>query len=74
MSLEKVIDILNDKDEEIKMIMFGDYAYIVIQLMKPIACELGMRFSIEEGKKKIAVGVISSIIGLARLFETLLLA
>ncbi|KAK8515306.1 hypothetical protein V6N12_075351 [Hibiscus sabdariffa] len=52
-----------DVDEEIKMIMFGDYAYIVIQLMKPIACELGMRFSIEEGKKKIAVGVISSIIG-----------
>ncbi|KAK8484858.1 hypothetical protein V6N11_057088 [Hibiscus sabdariffa] len=33
---EKVTVIMNDKVEEIKMIMFGDYACIVIQLMKQL--------------------------------------
>ncbi|KAK8620207.1 hypothetical protein V6N13_066688 [Hibiscus sabdariffa] len=39
----KVTAIMNNKDEEIKKIIPGDCAYIDVQVMKPIGCELGMR-------------------------------
>ncbi|KAH0894372.1 hypothetical protein HID58_056801, partial [Brassica napus] len=58
----KVTKILNDKDEESKMVMPGDRVKIVVELIVPVACEQGMRFAIREGGKTVGAGVIQSII------------
>ncbi|KAK9054546.1 hypothetical protein SSX86_025624 [Deinandra increscens subsp. villosa] len=49
----KVTSIVNDKDEESKM---------VVELIMPVACEQGMQFAIREGGKTVGAGVIQSII------------
>ncbi|KAF3543241.1 hypothetical protein DY000_02009639 [Brassica cretica] len=58
----KVTKIMNDKDEESKMVMPGDRVKIVVELIVPVACEQGMRFAIREGGKTVGAGVIQSII------------
>ncbi|XP_039133557.1 elongation factor Tu, chloroplastic-like [Dioscorea cayenensis subsp. rotundata] len=58
----KVTSIMNDKDEESKMVMPGDRVKMVVELIVPIACEQGMRFAIREGGKTVGAGVIQSII------------
>ncbi|RVW78627.1 Elongation factor Tu, chloroplastic [Vitis vinifera] len=45
----KVAQIMNDKDEESKMVMPGDRVKMVVELIMPVACEQGMRFAIREG-------------------------
>lgn len=58
----KVTGIMNDKDEESKMVMPGDRVKIVVELIMPVACEQGMRFAIREGGKTVGAGVIQTII------------
>ncbi|KAI5341261.1 PREDICTED: elongation factor [Prunus dulcis] len=58
----KVTGIMNDKDEESKMVMPGDRVKMVVELIMPVACEQGMRFAIREGGKTVGAGVIQSII------------
>ncbi|KAA0057820.1 elongation factor Tu [Cucumis melo var. makuwa] len=58
----KVSSIMNDKDEESKMVMPGDRVKMVVELIMPVACEQGMRFAIREGGKTVGAGVIQSII------------
>ncbi|KAI9120358.1 hypothetical protein K1719_007391 [Acacia pycnantha] len=58
----KVSKIMNDKDEESKMVMPGDRIKMVVELIFPVACEKGMRFAIREGGKTVGAGVIQSII------------
>ncbi|KAJ0755156.1 Elongation factor TuB [Helianthus annuus] len=58
----KVTSIMNDKDEESKMVMPGDRVKMVVELIMPVACEQGMRFAIREGGKTVGAGVIQSII------------
>ncbi|GFQ05686.1 elongation factor tu [Phtheirospermum japonicum] len=58
----KVNSIMNDKDEESKMVMPGDRVKMEVELIMPIACEQGMRFAIREGGKTVGAGVIQAII------------
>lgn len=58
----KVTSIMNDKDEESKMVMPGDRVKIVVELIVPVAIEQGMRFAIREGGKTVGAGVIGAII------------
>ncbi|KAL6135833.1 hypothetical protein ACLB2K_068058 [Fragaria x ananassa] len=58
----KVTQIMNDNDEESKMVMPGDRVKMVVELIMPVACEQGMRFAIREGGKTVGAGVIQSII------------
>uniref|UniRef100_A0A7C9CTD2 Elongation factor Tu n=1 Tax=Opuntia streptacantha TaxID=393608 RepID=A0A7C9CTD2_OPUST len=58
----KVVKIMNDKDEESKMVMPGDRVKMVVELIAPVACEEGMRFAIREGGKTVGAGVIQKIL------------
>jgi elongation factor Tu len=58
----KVTSIMNDKDEESKMVMPGDRVKMVVELIVPVAIEQGMRFAIREGGKTVGAGVIGAII------------
>ncbi|CAI8595357.1 unnamed protein product [Vicia faba] len=58
----KVTSIMNDKDEESKMVMPGDRVKIVVELIVAVAIEQGMRFAIREGGKTVGAGVIGAII------------
>ncbi|URE04173.1 cytochrome [Musa troglodytarum] len=49
----RVTSIMNDKDEEAKMVMPGDRVKMVVELIMPVACEQGMRFAIREGGKTV---------------------
>ncbi|KAL8154164.1 hypothetical protein V2J09_011924 [Rumex salicifolius] len=58
----KVTQIMNDQDEESKMVIPGDKVKLVVELILPVACEQGMRFAITEGGKTVGAGVINKII------------
>ncbi|GKB52560.1 elongation factor TuA, chloroplastic-like protein [Tanacetum coccineum] len=58
----KVTSIMNDKDEESKMVIPGDRVKMVVELIMSIACEQGMRFAIREGGKTVGAGVIQTIL------------
>jgi len=58
----KVSAIMNDRDEESKMVMPGDRVKMLVELITPVACEQGMRFAIREGGRTVGAGVIQSII------------
>ncbi|KAF5958822.1 hypothetical protein HYC85_006047 [Camellia sinensis] len=58
----RMASIMNDKDEESKMVMPGDHVKMVVELIMPAAYEQGMRFAIREGGKTVGVGVIQSIV------------
>lgn len=48
--------------ENIKMIMPGDNTNMEINLISPVAMEVGLRFAIREGGKTIGAGIVSSIL------------
>ena len=48
--------------EGIEMCMPGDHVTITVQLITPIAMELGLKFAIREGGKTVGSGTITSII------------
>lgn len=58
----KVTAIMNEKDEETKMVMPGDRIKMDVELIMAIACEPGMRFAIREGGKTVGAGVIGSVV------------
>jgi elongation factor Tu len=58
----KVTAIMNEKDEETKMVMPGDRVKIDVEMIMPVACEPGMRFAIREGGKTVGAGVIQSVV------------
>ncbi|KAM2203887.1 hypothetical protein ACFX1S_023593 [Malus domestica] len=49
----KVTGVMNDKDEESKMVMPGNRVKMVVELIMPVACEQGMRFATGEGGKTV---------------------
>jgi len=49
--------------EGVEMVMPGDNATFNVELVAPIAMELGVRFAIREGGRTVGAGVISEIIG-----------
>jgi elongation factor Tu len=44
------------------MIMPGDHAEVVVELITPIAMEKGLRFAIREGGHTVGAGVVSEIL------------
>ena len=46
----------------IEMIMPGDHAEVVVDLITPIAMEKGLRFAIREGGHTVGAGVVSEIL------------
>ncbi|KAF8037055.1 hypothetical protein BT93_B0083 [Corymbia citriodora subsp. variegata] len=54
----RVASIMNDKDDESKIVMPGDHVKMAVELTMPVACEQGMRFAIRKGGKTVGAGVI----------------
>ena len=49
-------------EEGVQMIMPGDHATMTIELIKPVAMEVGLRFAIREGGHTVGAGNVSEII------------
>ncbi len=49
-------------EEGVQMIMPGDHATMTIELIAPVAMELGLRFAIREGGRTVGAGNVSEII------------
>ncbi|MDU6598698.1 MAG: elongation factor Tu, partial [Finegoldia magna] len=49
-------------EEGVEMVMPGDNAKFIIELITPIAIEEGLRFAIREGGRTVGAGVVSKII------------
>ena len=49
-------------DEGVEMVMPGDNANLTVQLIVPVALEVGSRFAIREGGRTVGAGVITEII------------
>jgi elongation factor Tu len=43
------------------MLTPGEHAEIVVELMKPVGMEPGMRFAVREGNKTVGAGVVLSV-------------
>ncbi|MFO7717737.1 MAG: elongation factor Tu, partial [Desulfohalobium sp.] len=48
--------------EGVEMVMPGDNATFDVELIVPIAMELGLRFAIREGGRTVGAGVVSEIV------------
>ncbi|MCQ2429620.1 MAG: elongation factor Tu [Clostridia bacterium] len=48
--------------EGVEMCRPGDNVEMTVELIKPVACELGLRFAIREGGRTVGSGVVSEII------------
>jgi len=46
---------------ELEMIMPGDHAEVVLELLKPVGMEPGMRFAVREGSRTVGAGVVISV-------------
>ena len=49
-------------EEGVQMIMPGDHATMTIELICPVAMEVGLRFAIREGGRTVGAGNVSEII------------
>jgi elongation factor Tu len=49
-------------DEGVEMVMPGDNANLTIELIVPVALEVGSHFAIREGGRTVGAGVITEII------------
>jgi elongation factor Tu len=49
-------------DEGVEMVMPGDNANLTVELISPVALEVGSRFAIREGGRTVGAGVITEII------------
>jgi elongation factor Tu len=45
-----------------KMAMPGDRVSMVVELIHPIAIEMGVRFAIREGGRTVGAGIVTSIV------------
>jgi elongation factor Tu len=52
----------SSEGKEVEMVMPGDNVSMTIELINPIAIEIGMRFAIREGGKTVGSGLITNII------------
>ena len=50
-------------EEGVEMVMPGDNAKFIIELITPIALEEGLRFAIREGGRTVGAGVVTKILG-----------
>ena len=48
--------------EGVEMVMPGDNVEILVELIYPVACNVGLRFAIREGGRTVGSGIVSSII------------
>lgn len=48
--------------EGVEMVMPGDNVKITVELISPVALELGTKFAIREGGRTVGAGVVSNII------------
>jgi elongation factor Tu len=46
----------------VEMIMPGDNAKIIVELIYPVAMEDGMRFAIREGGRTVGAGVVTKVV------------
>ena len=58
----KIESFISDDGEEASMVMPGDRVKMIVELIKPIAIENGMRFAIREGGRTVGAGVVSTIL------------
>jgi len=58
----KIESFTAEDGSEAKMVMPGDSIKMVVDLIKPIAIETGMRFAIREGGRTVGAGVVLTII------------
>ena len=52
-------------DEGVEMVMPGDNANLTVELITPVALELGSHFAIREGGRTVGAGVLTQIIRVA---------
>ncbi|MBW4495691.1 MAG: elongation factor Tu [Oscillatoria princeps RMCB-10] len=52
----------SDEGETAEMVMPGDRIKMTVELINPIAIEMGMRFAIREGGRTVGAGVVSKIL------------
>ena len=50
-------------EEGVEMVMPGDNAKFIIELITPIAMDVGLRFAIREGGRTVGAGVVTKILG-----------
>jgi len=48
--------------EGVEMVMPGDNVNLLVELLKPVAVEVGTRFAIREGGHTVGAGVVTEII------------
>uniref|UniRef100_UPI00300157BB translational elongation factor Tu n=1 Tax=Cephaleuros lagerheimii TaxID=2738443 RepID=UPI00300157BB len=58
----KITEFFTDDDTPMQMIMPGDRVKLKIELIYPIAIEVGMRFAIREGKRTVGAGIVLNIL------------
>nr|YP_010260963.1 translational elongation factor Tu [Trentepohlia sp. BN17]UIB38717.1 translational elongation factor Tu [Trentepohlia sp. BN17] len=58
----KISNFCTDDDSPMQMIMPGDRVKMEIELIYPVAIEVGMRFAIREGKRTVGAGIVLEII------------
>jgi elongation factor Tu len=47
--------------EGMEMVMPGDYVQMTVELITPVAIEIGLRFAIREGGRTVGAGSVTSI-------------
>nr|UIB38841.1 translation elongation factor Tu [Trentepohlia sp. YN1242] len=58
----KIFDFFTDDNSPMQMIMPGDRVKLTIELIYPIAIEVGMRFAIREGKRTVGAGILLEVL------------
>nr|YP_010700269.1 translation elongation factor EF-Tu [Euglena undulata]WCH63413.1 translation elongation factor EF-Tu [Euglena undulata] len=58
----KIESFRSDNDTPAQMVMPGDRIKMQVELIQPIAIEIGMRFAIREGGRTVGAGIVLSII------------
>ena len=49
-------------EDGVEMVMPGDNATFIVELINPIAMETGLRFAIREGGRTVGAGVVTTIV------------
>ncbi|MFO7918913.1 MAG: elongation factor Tu, partial [Anaerolineae bacterium] len=49
-------------DEGVEMVMPGDNANLTVELITPVALEVGSRFAIREGGRTVGAGVLTEVL------------
>src|SRR5699024_6824569 len=49
--------------EGVEMVMPGDYMNMIVELIRPVAVDDGLRFAIREGGRTVGAGVVAKVLG-----------